>query len=201
MRKFDKILILFAIVMLFGSVTGCGNKAPEVTTTHHEYGSYTLIATEIYEECMANNDAQGAHDAIETMRYLSAFCCNGVHYDDVKNRNYNNINYNVGELQLAVAAYNENNDESAVDVEVDWICQFNSCTQEQHDAIDAYVEWFQTGSAYDIRKEYENRFYSAYHDIDITNRPSVRELTPEQFEEVQRYMADPSYQVDTTLWE
>ena len=114
MRKFDKILILFAIVMLFGSVTGCGNKAPEVTTTHHEYGSYTLIATEIYEECMANNDAQGAHDAIETMRYLSAFCCNGVHYDDVKNRNYNNINYNVGELQLAVAAYNENNDESAL---------------------------------------------------------------------------------------
>ena len=43
MRKFDIILFLFAIVMLFGSVTGCGKKAPEVTTTHHEYGSYSAI--------------------------------------------------------------------------------------------------------------------------------------------------------------
>ncbi len=167
-----------------------------------------MIATEVFDECMANNDIQGAKDALETLKNLEAFCCGAVYYEDVKNRNYNNIQYNIGELQIAVAAYNEYNDESAMDIEVDWICQFSTCTQEQHDAIEAYVEWYYTGqnvTADGLIRDYENEFYNAYEGIqnkyDITQIPSMYKLTSAQFKEVQNYMADPNYQVDASLWQ
>ena len=66
-----------------------------------------MIVSDIYEECMADNDIQGAKEVLETCEYLMAFCCNLVNYEDVKNRDYNNIQYDIGDLQLAVAAYNE----------------------------------------------------------------------------------------------
>ena len=199
---FNKVLKLFALVLVFGFVVGCGKKTQEATASHAEYGSCTLIVTEIYDECMANNDTQGAKDVLETYTYLLAFCCGAVNYDDVKNRDYNNIQYDIGDLQLAVATYNE---ESGMDVEVDWICQFNSCTQEQHDAIDAYVEWFHKGQSATLIRDYRSEFDSKYTEIkrlyDINGAPAYDNLTPAQFKEVQNYMKDPNYQIDTTLWE
>ena len=207
--KINKILILFALVIVSVFVAGCGSKTTKTTTEHHEFGSYTLISTEVYEECMANNDIQGAKDVLEMKIYLGAFCCNGVSYDDVKNKNYNNIQYDIGNLQLAVAAYNEYNDESAVDVEVDWICQFNSCTKEQHNAVVAYVEWYhnaQNGHYEGTIKEYCDKFGAAYNELIVEFGPEVfkhnyNDLTPEQFKEVQNYMNDPNYQVDISVWE
>ena len=199
---FNKIIKLFALVMVFGLVAGCGKKTPETTAPHDEYGSCTLIVTEIYDECIANNDTQGAKDVLETYTYLLAFYCGAVNYDDVKNRDYNNIQYDIGDLQLAVAVYNE---ESSMDVEVDWICQFNSCTQEQHDAIDAYVEWFHKGQSVTLISDYRSEFDSEYSELKkmygITGAPAYDNLTPAQFKEVQNYMKDPNYQIDTTLWE
>jgi hypothetical protein len=203
-------IVLMVVIFAFSFMMGCGSKTPKTTTTHHESGSAALITTEIYEECMANNDIQGAKDALETLDYLLAFYCNAVYYEDVKNRNYNNIEYDIGGLQIAVAAYNENNDESAMDVEVDWICQFNSCTQEQHDAVAAYVEWYhkaQNGHYEGTIKEYRNKVNTAYDELkwkygfDVFKEYRYDKLTPAQFKEVQNYMKDPNYQVDISVWE
>ena len=204
-----KIIKLMAVIVAFSFMAGCGKNTPEPTATHDEYGECVLIATEVYDECMANNAVQGAKDALETLKNLKAFCCGAVYYEDVKNRNYNNIQYNIGELQIAVAAYNEYNDESAMDIEVGWIRQFSTCTQEQHDAIEAYVEWYYTGqnvTADGLIRDYDNEFVSNYYKLkekyDIKDAPSSRELTPAQFKEVQNYMADPeNYQVDTSVWD
>ncbi len=134
-----KIIKLMAVIVAFSFMAGCGKNTPEPTATHHESGRYTLILSEIYGECMANNDIQGAKDALDMISKLSAFYCSYVNYDDVKNKNYNNFEFDVGNLQIAVAAYNEYNDEAAMDVEVDWICHYDSCTKEQLDAIDGYI--------------------------------------------------------------
>ncbi len=205
--EINKTLILFALVITSVFAAGCGFKTTKTTTEHHEFGSYTLISTEVYEECMANNDIQGAKDVLDMKIYLGAFCCNGVSYDDVKNKNYNNIQYDIGNLQIAVAAYNEYNDESAMDVEVDWICNFTSCTQEQHNAIDGYVEWFhsaQNGNAEGTIKSYRKLVSKNYNEIIKIfgiSGPGYDDLTPAQFKEVQKYMADPNYQVDISVWE
>ena len=203
----SKMIILSVLIMLIGLMAGCSKKAPE-TLTHHESGSCALIVSDIYADCVANKDAQGAKDVLETYENLMAFCCDVVNYDDVKNRNYNNIQYNIGDLQLAVSAYNEYNEDSATDIEVDWICQFNSCTNEQHDAIDAYVEWFHKGqnvTPNGLVRDYRYEFDSKYNEIkkkyDIKNAPAYDALSPAQFSEVQKYMKDASYQVDTSLWE
>ena len=206
--KVNKALILFALVIVYVFVAGCGSKTPKTTTTHQEFGNATVMFSEVYEECIANNNTQGALDAVETYRYLCAFYCEEVYYEDFKNKKYNNMNFDIGELQLAVAAYNEYNDGSAVDVEVDWICQFNLCTQEQHDAVDDYVEWYhkaQNGHYEGTIKEYSDKFGAAYDEIkqnnDIPHPPAYDRLTPAQFMEVQKYMADPNYQVDISVWE
>ena len=203
-------VLLLAVIAAFSFATGCGKKTPGPSMAHHEVGSATLMFSEIYEECMANNDFQGAKDVTETYRYLSAFYCRSVYYEDVKNRNYNNMDFDVGRLQLAVAAYNEYNDESATDVEVDWICQFNSCSKEQHAAVDGYVEWYHTaqnGHYEGTIKEYNDRFSAAYNELiveygsDFAKGHRYDNLTPDQFYEVKKYMEDPGYQVDLTVWE
>lgn len=200
-------IVLIAVLAAFSFMTGCGKKATEITTTHHEYGSYTLIAAEICEECMANNDIQGAQEVLDMKINLGAFYCEFVSYDDVKNKNYNNINYDIGALQIAVAAYNEYNDESAMDVEVDWICQFDSCTQEQHEAIAGYVHWFnyaQNGNVERTIESYRHLVHENYVEImieyDLHNAPGYDDLTPAQFQEVQNYMKDPNYLVDVSVW-
>jgi hypothetical protein len=193
------------VIVAFSFMAGCGKRTPEPTATHHESGSYTLILSEIYDECMANNDIQGAKDALDMITKFSAFYCSYVNYDDVKNKNYNNIEFYVGKLQIAVAAYNEYNDEAAMDVEVDWICHYDSCTKEQLDAIDAYVNWYHTKKGNVLIGDYKDLVSHKYDEIkqnnDIPHPPAYDCLTPAQFMEVQNYIKDPSYQVDTTVWD
>ena len=200
-----KIIKLMAVIVAFSFMAGCGKRTPEPTATHHESGSYTLILNEIYDECMANNDIQGAKDALDMITKFSAFYCSYVNYDDVKNKNYNNIEFDIGNLQIAVAAYNEYNDESAMDVEVDWICHYDSCTKEQLDAIDAYVNWYHTRKGNDLIGDYRDLVSYKYDEIkqnnDIPHPPAYDRLTPAQFMEVQNYIKDPSYQVDITVWD
>ena len=117
----------------------------------------------------------------------------------------------MGELQIAVAAYNEYNEESEMDIDADWICHYNACTQEQHDAIDAYVEWFhhgqyvtKDGQVADYSHLVESSYYTIVRDLDIDldKAPVVNDLSPAQFKEVQNYIADPeNYQVNVSLWE
>ena len=200
-----KIIKLMAVIVAFSFMAGCGKRTPEPTATHHESGRYYLILSEIYDECMANNDIQGAKDALDMITKFSAFYCSYVNYDDVKNKNYNNIEFYVGKLQIAVAAYNEYNDEAAMDVEVDWICHYDSCTKEQLDAIDAYVNWYHTRKGNDLIGDYRDLVSYKYDEIkqnnDIPHPPAYDRLTPAQFMEVQNYIKDPSYQVDITVWD
>ena len=199
-----KIIKLMAVIVAFSFMAGCGKRTPEPTATHHESGRYYLILSEIYDECMANNDIQGAKDALDMITKLSAFYCSYVNYDDVKNKNYSNFEFDVGNLQIAVAAYNEYNDEAAMDVEVDWICHYDLCTKEQLDAIDAYVNWYHTQKGNVLIGDYRDLVSYKYDEIkqnnDIPHPPAYDRLTPAQFMEVQKYMADPDYQVDTTVW-
>ena len=205
-----KIIKLMAVIVAFSFMAGCGKRTPEPTATHHESGSYTLILSEIYDECMANNDIQGAKDALDMITKLSAFYCSYVNYDDVKNKNYNNIEFDIGNLQIAVAAYNEYNDESAMDVEVDWICHYDSCTKEQLDAIDGYIYWYHhaqngNGDSEGTIKYYQNLVWKKCLEIrqnlNLEHIPNFDDLTPAQFKEVQKYIKDPSYQVDITVWD
>ena len=83
-----KIIKLMTVIVAFSFMAGCGKRTPKPTATHHESGSYTLIVKEVYDECMANNDIQGAKDALDMKTKLSAFYCSYVNYDDVKNKNY-----------------------------------------------------------------------------------------------------------------
>ena len=75
-----------AVIVAFSFMAGCGKRTPEPTATHHESGRYYLILSEIYGECMANNDIQGAKDALDMITKFSAFYCSYVNYDDVKNK-------------------------------------------------------------------------------------------------------------------
>ena len=206
-----KIIELMTFIVAFIFLAGCISKTPN-NTTHVESGDLTTIIDEIYNDCINNKDFEGAKEVLETHKYLLAFCCKHyteVKYDDVKNKNYENIKFDIGDLQIAVAAYNEYNEESAMDVEVDWICHYNSCTKEQHDAIDAYVYWFgysQNGNGQGPIKEYRGMVSTAYNEMmvkfNLPTETSFECLTPAQFKEVQNYMADPeNYQVDTSLWE
>ena len=212
-KKIRKRIIELTIVLVALSfMAGCGSKAP-TDTTHLERGSVSVIRGEIFNNCLENNDTQGAKDVLDTYLYLMAFCCQPyteITYDDMLNRRYENVDLDIGDLQLSVAAYNKYNDESAMDIEVDWICHYNTCTQDQLGAIDAYVEWYHTaqnGHYEGTIKEYRDLFSSSYdklrqeYDGDISNAPRYDDLTPEQFREVQNYMEDPDYQVDTSVWE
>lgn len=202
LKKLTAIMMTAAVL---GSTAGCVPKTTE-TVAHIETGALIDVVEQISDECIANHDTDGAHDAWHTFLFLDSFCCiPWVNYDDIKNKNFENLNYRTGELLLSLAAYNECNDESAMDVEVDWITHYNSLTQEQLDAMETYAEWYQTTSAYDIREEYDDRFYQAYMDIremnDIAVGPAYDDLTPAQFREVQNYINDTNYQVDTSLWD
>ena len=201
-----RIIEIMLAITVFSFMVGCVKK-PQENTPHIDSGTYTYIVSEIYDDCMAKNDVQGAKEALETKNYLSAFCCNVVNYEDVKNRNYNNIQYEIGELRIAVAAYNEYNEDSAMDVEAEWICKFNSCSQEQHDAIEAYVEWFhgaQNGNYEGTIQGYTDLFYDSYEEIQnqygITNPPSMYDLTPAQLEDVEKRLKDPNHVLDKDLW-
>ena len=199
-----KIVVIMLTVAVLGIVPGCRQKTPE-TSSHIETGALIDIVEQISDECIANKDTQGAHDAWDTFLYLRAFCCvPWVNYDDVKNRNYENFDYYTGELLLSLAAYNESNEESAMDVEAEWISQYNSLTQEQLEAMDAYVAWYETSIAYDTREEYADRFNRAYDELrrayGFTKAPAYDRLNPAQFREVQKYMEDQNYQIDASLW-
>ena len=190
-----KIIKLMAVIVAFSFMAGCGKRTPEPTATHRESGRYYLILSDIYDECMANNDIQGAKDALDMITKLNAFYCSYVTYDDVKNKNYSNFEFDVGNLQIAVAAYNEYNDEAAMDVEVDWICHYDSCTKEQLDAIDGYIYW------YNNENLVWEKCLEIWKNFNLENIPDYDDLTPAQFKEVQNYIKDPSYQVDTTVWD
>ena len=205
-----KKIELIAVIVTFGFIVGCGPKASE-KVTHVESASLSTIRQEIYDDCLDNKDYDGAKEVLDTYLHLMAFYCKPyteVNYDDVKNRKYENIEYDIGELQIALAAYNEYNDESAMDVEVDWICQYNLSTQEQQDAIEAYVEWFHTaqnGNYEGTIEKYDDEVGAAYIKIllnfDLDTTVGHTSLTPAQFREVQKYMKDPNYQVDTSVWD
>ena len=208
--KIKKIIKLITLVIVFGLAVGCAPKKP----IHNEIGKSIDIVEQISDDCIKNKDTQGAKDAWNTYLYLNAFYCQpwtDVKYDDVKNRKYENIEFDMGELQIAVAAYNEYNEESEMDIDADWICHYNACTQEQHDAIDAYVEWFhhgqyvtKDGQVADYSHLVESSYYTIVRDLDIDldKAPVVNDLSPAQFKEVQNYIADPeNYQVNVSLWE
>ena len=53
------IIKLMTVIVAFSFMAGCGKNTPEPTATHHESGSYTLILSEIYDECMSRLKPMG----------------------------------------------------------------------------------------------------------------------------------------------
>lgn len=197
---------LLVVIVAFSFMAGCGSKSIP-TETHSESGTVMNIMEEIYNDCLERGDTEGAEEVLETYLHLVAFYClsyTTVKYDDMKYRHYENIDYEIGDLQIAIAAYNEYNDESAMDVEVDWILHYNTCTKEQLGAIEGYVNWYHTQKGIVLIGDYRDLVSYKYDEIkqnnDIPHPPAYDRLTPAQFMEVQKYMADPDYQVDTTVW-
>ena len=84
------------------------------------------------------------------------------------------------------------------------ILHYNSSTQEQIDSIDAYVDWYHTRNGNVQIEDYRDLVCHKYDEIKqkygITHAPPYDHLNPAQFKEVQNYMKDPSYQVDTSAW-
>lgn len=197
---------LLVVIVAFSFMAGCGSKSIP-TETHSESGTVMNIMEEIYNDCLERGDTEGAEEVLETYLHLVAFYClsyTTVKYDDMKYRHYENIDCEIGDLQIAIAAYNEYNDESAMDVEVDWILHYNTCTKEQLGAIEGYVNWYHTQKGIVLIGDYRDLVSHKYDEIkqnnDIPHPPAYDRLTPAQFMEVQKYMADPDYQVDTTVW-
>ncbi len=197
---------LLVVIVAFSFMAGCGSKSIP-TETHSESGTVMNIMEEIYNDCLERGDTEGAEEVLETYLHLVAFYClsyTTVKYDDMKYRHYENIDCEIGDLQIAIAAYNEYNDESAMDVEVDWILHYNTCTKEQLGAIEGYVNWYHRQKGIVLIGDYRDLVSYKYDEIkqnnDIPNPPAYDRLTPAQFMEVQKYMADPDYQVDTTVW-
>ena len=93
-KKIRKRIIELTIVLVALSfMAGCGSKAP-TDTTHLERGSVSVIRGEIFNNCLENNDTQGAKDVLDTYLYLMAFCCQPyteITYDDMLNRRYENV--------------------------------------------------------------------------------------------------------------
>ena len=100
------LIELTAVIVAVSFMSGCGSKETG-NTTHVESGSALAIVEQISDECMKNKDTQGAQEALDTFLYLLAFGYqegNEVKYVDVKKRNFENIEYNTGDLLIAVAA-------------------------------------------------------------------------------------------------
>lgn len=200
---------LLVVIVAFSFMAGCGSKSIP-TETHSESGTVMNIMEEIYNDCLERGDTEGAKEVLETYLHLVAFYClsyTTVKYDDMKYRHYENIDYEIGDLQLAIAAYNEYNDESAMDVEVDWILHYNTCTKEQLGAIEGYVDWYHNaqngnkeGTIDAYRREVSTAYYQLVVAYDLPVDIFYHTLTPDQFHEVQKYMEDPSYQIDLSLW-
>ena len=114
-----------------------------------------------------------------------------------------NMQINNGDLQLALAAYNANN--GGLDININWIYNYDKCTDAQKEAVVKYVEWWHTQEGIDQREQYRNDVSAAYDEIkakyDLKNAPAYDALTPAQLKEIQNYMNNNSYQVDTRWWE
>ena len=85
-----RIIELMIVLVALSFMAGCGSKAP-TDTTHLERGSVSVIRGEIFNNCLENNDTQGAKDVLDTYLYLMAFCCQPyteITYDDMLNRRY-----------------------------------------------------------------------------------------------------------------
>lgn len=114
-----------------------------------------------------------------------------------------NVRVNAGDLQLALAAYNENN--GGLDININWLYNYDKCTEAQKEALAKYVEWFHSAKGIEQREAYRNAVSAAYDEIkknnDFTNPPAYDALTPAQLKEIQKYMKDNSYPVKIKYWQ
>ena len=115
-----------------------------------------------------------------------------------------NLQVNAGDLQLALAAYNANN--GGLDIDINWIYNYDKCTDAQKEAMGKYVAWFHSAKGIEQREAYRNAVSAAYDEIkknnkEITNPPAYDALTPAQLKEIQKYMKDNSYKVKIKYWQ
>ena len=117
-----------------------------------------------------------------------------------------NLQYNIGELQLRLAAYNQNNDRRSYDIDINWILNPGNLTQGQRDAVGNFVYWYhncQSGVHYidDFKDDFEEQYNAMKEDFNITGAPRYDDLNPAQFQEVMNYWKDPNYKVNADLFE
>lgn len=167
---------------------------------------------ELQEEYLKINANQNGQETLAFDIFCEAFFLNRGTYVTFTGPGYTssvqirNPQFDSGDLQLAIAAYNEYN--GGMDIDINWIYNYEHCTDAQKEAVALYVDWYhncQNGNQSETIETYRSDVESAYFQLRIENNimggPAYDELTPAQFREVQNYMADPNYRVDTSLWE
>lgn len=163
-----------------------------------------------YKSVLAN---QNAHEEVKSIKIFNAFyifrgtsiITQGGNPDPIE---FENLRFDTGRLQVAIAAYNEYNE--GVDIDINWVYDFKNCPEEKKVELGKYLDWFYRGqlenSSNGAISDYADEFYYAYEEIQnnppgITKAPNMYNLTPAQFKEVQNYMKDPNYTVNYSLWE
>ena len=173
---------------------------------------FMVFYAEFKQEYLKMHANQMGQEAIILRRFCEAFYVKGT-FISFTGPGYTsamqvkNVQFDSGNLQIAVAAYNQYND--GADIDINWIYNYNDCTDEQKQALDNYVEWVgrgQNDNPNETISSYRLLVSKAYNDImvdyGLPTNTSFETLTPAQFKEVQNYMADPeNYLVDTSLWE
>ena len=162
-----------------------------------------------YREVLANGDA---HADVKSLEIFKAFYIDRVTSVTTQGRDFDstqfeNLRFNSGELQIAIAAYNKYND--GVDIDINWVYNFKNCTPEQKQALAKYLDWYYTGQnvttdglVADYRGKVETTYYSILSElrIDISKAPNVAKLTPAQFKEVQKRIENPNCEIDESLF-
>lgn len=168
---------------------------------------FYLDLQEEYKKISKNQDAQADLDA--DIFYSALYIDNatfvtygGDGYGDAMG--FENIQIKYGELQIALAAYKEYGGGT---VKLEWIYNYEKCTNEQKEEVAKYIKWFHTAQNGNTTRnaDYyrENIIGPKYAEICNKygfTKPSVVNLSPAQFEEVQKYIKDPSYNIKEELW-
>ncbi len=168
---------------------------------------------ELQEEYLKISKNQNGQANLDKDIFYSAFFINNATFITYGGPGYGNpmafenVQYETGRLRIALAAYNKYND--GLDIDINWIYNYDKCTEAQQEAVAKYVLWFHraqngNGDNPGTIKGYDKEFYNAYErmqaDGKIKNPPSMYDLTPAQFREVQRFMEDPNCDINYDLW-
>ena len=173
-----------------------------------EFIDFAMFIGDIEDQLSNMTAGQNGIQQIDKIKICDALCLQYFSGASVNGTlvGAENLQYNIGELQLRLAAYNQNNDRRCYDIDINWILNPGSLTQGQRDAVGNFVYWYhncQSGVHYidDFKNDFEEQYDAMKDDFNITGAPRYDDLNPAQFQEVMNYWEDPNYEVNADLFE